>query len=943
MLSRQYQPRAGDRVEEEEPPVPNSHRSSIYGGRSGEKGLTLEDLQKLEQLVDDATESRDPAEMRAALRRSLSMNVAPGCESNTYCTGLGAYNAVLNDDVPQGAESEAAVHVPRPSSILRRSARTKIRKSGLIGDGGGHRFAATRKGRMTAAPDHFIPGDEDDYPERRRESDPSDESQRRSDEGEELVGDESVESASHEGRFADAPQHYENRRASDESTEEEGIIFDAYAPQSRSSSVSDDDSVGQSSASTQDISPPRHLTIPTSAPSAQPTWMRDEDRTPTQETISNPLGRFRRPSPGADMERPALPLLPSTQSLQVPPGFHRPISPPPPLLRPSMPNGSSDLPPGMLPPGSSNSASRVQLPSALQSSRSESFSTLPSSKSNEALGLTRSESASSSASRDKDKKGGFFSKKDKKEKEKPGKKEKDGFLGSLFGSKKKTEETSSIANFATAGPAAAAALLGASKSSKIGSHPSSPAPSTTTFSAFARYPIHVERAVYRLSHIKLANARRPLYEQVLISNLMFWYLGVIGRNVAEEKKASADDKKDVETKVSKGTPPKPADSGSAGKPQNESPTKRTSLTKPERAPQRAGREAEIPMRMPQYGMQNAQVDHEVRNVAAQKSNKVSSGIFGAPPGFHSAQTERPAFERSGPERPSYERERPIDRQERPSPLPIDRERPSPQFDRPPPNFSQPPPNFAQPSAFDRAPQRSFSNPPRPAPPPMQRPTSEVYPQQPSAVVHGPPRTSPSPFGPPPPPAAPFPERPRTMSNPNFAPQLMPPGRRIVADGRPPPESLSPHLNGPRQIPSPNPDRSGNASPNRPGGIQPGQIFQYPSGPPMQRPPTQMFRPPPSGFQLGQMIPGQPMFRPPFPGPVGPPRDGQRPPQWESPQRLPMPPPGSRGPPMDPRYQPSPYPPNGFARPPGPPPGSFGQTEYRRPQPVPPGPPFPHHR
>ncbi|KAH9821691.1 hypothetical protein DFH28DRAFT_923180 [Melampsora americana] len=49
------------------------------------------------------------------------------------------------------------------------------------------------------------------------------------------------------------------------------------------------------------------------------------------------------------------------------------------------------------------------------------------------------------------------------------------------------------------------------------------------YTSFYRLPIHVERAVYRLSHIKLANPRRPLYEQVLISNLMFWYLGVINK------------------------------------------------------------------------------------------------------------------------------------------------------------------------------------------------------------------------------------------------------------------------------------------------------------------------------------------------------------------------------------------------------------------------------
>ncbi|KAG0209765.1 hypothetical protein BGX33_005345 [Mortierella sp. NVP41] len=42
-----------------------------------------------------------------------------------------------------------------------------------------------------------------------------------------------------------------------------------------------------------------------------------------------------------------------------------------------------------------------------------------------------------------------------------------------------------------------------------------------------RMPIQTERAIYRLSHVKLANPRRPLHEQVLISNMMFWYLGVI--------------------------------------------------------------------------------------------------------------------------------------------------------------------------------------------------------------------------------------------------------------------------------------------------------------------------------------------------------------------------------------------------------------------------------
>ncbi|KAJ2958607.1 hypothetical protein NQZ79_g5777 [Umbelopsis isabellina] len=46
-------------------------------------------------------------------------------------------------------------------------------------------------------------------------------------------------------------------------------------------------------------------------------------------------------------------------------------------------------------------------------------------------------------------------------------------------------------------------------------------------SDWSRFPIHIERAIYRLSHFKLSNPRRPLHHQVLISNMMFWYLSII--------------------------------------------------------------------------------------------------------------------------------------------------------------------------------------------------------------------------------------------------------------------------------------------------------------------------------------------------------------------------------------------------------------------------------
>ncbi|CAO3592190.1 unnamed protein product [Absidia cylindrospora] len=50
-----------------------------------------------------------------------------------------------------------------------------------------------------------------------------------------------------------------------------------------------------------------------------------------------------------------------------------------------------------------------------------------------------------------------------------------------------------------------------------------------------RLPIHVERAIYRLSHFKLADPRRPLHHQVAISNLMFWYLGVINAQQQQQQ------------------------------------------------------------------------------------------------------------------------------------------------------------------------------------------------------------------------------------------------------------------------------------------------------------------------------------------------------------------------------------------------------------------------
>lgn len=46
-----------------------------------------------------------------------------------------------------------------------------------------------------------------------------------------------------------------------------------------------------------------------------------------------------------------------------------------------------------------------------------------------------------------------------------------------------------------------------------------------------RFPVHIERAIYRLSHIKLANPRRQLRQQVLLSNFMYAYLNLVNHTL----------------------------------------------------------------------------------------------------------------------------------------------------------------------------------------------------------------------------------------------------------------------------------------------------------------------------------------------------------------------------------------------------------------------------
>lgn len=81
MLSKQYDPAADDGVESEAVTPLRRNRTGL-GSKRASPQLTINDLQRLEELAEEAQGSDDPEKLRMALRRTLSMNVSPTGESH---------------------------------------------------------------------------------------------------------------------------------------------------------------------------------------------------------------------------------------------------------------------------------------------------------------------------------------------------------------------------------------------------------------------------------------------------------------------------------------------------------------------------------------------------------------------------------------------------------------------------------------------------------------------------------------------------------------------------------------------------------------------------------------------------------------------------------------------------------------------------------------------
>lgn len=118
MLSRQYTPRHGDKVEEEQTPQLARRGSNRYAGRNIDTGPTLQELQNLEELVKNAEDSGDPNEMRRALRRSsMTFTTGGSCPCTECCFTLWGLCDHSTCDPVSGADLMYSTRRPGPLAI----------------------------------------------------------------------------------------------------------------------------------------------------------------------------------------------------------------------------------------------------------------------------------------------------------------------------------------------------------------------------------------------------------------------------------------------------------------------------------------------------------------------------------------------------------------------------------------------------------------------------------------------------------------------------------------------------------------------------------------------------------------------------------------------------------------------------------------------------------
>lgn len=412
----------------------------------------------------------------------------------------------LSDSASTSSDSPIVVH--SPGQILRRSARTKIRKVGLPGDGNGHRFGPSRRARA-------VSGDLSTST---------------------TAGDDGTESDSYDGnRSVDSldSDDFGGRRSTSPGPSN---AVDMPSPSSSPSSSGHETQYFENAPA---VAEPDSPTRTTSRPLTDGIWTEEpsvvsEPPSPSGIDLNAPLppppviiepSAVTAPSPSSpdyDWSTHHSGLLPQTSGSSAP--YVAPILAAP-IVHAAVPAASVPPPVANLAPA----PPRPQQPSPPAKEKKSGWARL-------GLGSKDDES---SKKKNKSSKGGSKemekmmeqtarqqqldrerSEKEQREREEKLNKESTGggggFLSGLFGKRKSDHGAGEAPHYApTPSPPPEPRIV-------------QPPPPTASgaltpsgrYINFYRLPIHVERAVYRLSHIKLANPRRPLYEQVLISNLM---------------------------------------------------------------------------------------------------------------------------------------------------------------------------------------------------------------------------------------------------------------------------------------------------------------------------------------------------------------------------------------------------------------------------------------
>ncbi|GAA6017272.1 hypothetical protein JCM11491_000613 [Sporobolomyces phaffii] len=616
MLRGEYKPRADDAVSLDGGTTPSPvHRSGSTSSSPGSQGLkragsqssigsgggglafeelTIRDLQRLEELAQRAEREQELTEgegegerLGRVLRRSLSLNphrMAEGvvgvvAGQNPPSSSLPAsYGSTLSSAAPSAATSgtdslggsgdgsmvggvddedfDSPLIVPPPGQILRRNARTKIRKTGPGGEvsfggyrsGGGSRLGGGSGRRARSSSDGSGIGagqqttTEDEFA------------------GSSVESHDMSESGG--GGYNDLRRSTSSLNSVDSaSASTRPTTFSSTSPPIESPPL---DGTAQYLEIADPAPPVPHIELqqPTKTSPSSPTSPTSPTRTSTLPPVSAPA-----PAPASSRPPPSQGISPASAEYDWA-SQHLPQPQPTPAKPQQQYSVHPSHGPSLPPPA----PQAVPIPQP-ERERTHSVSSIASSKS------SASTSASLGGAKEKEgkeKKTGWAAKlglgssssDDKKKKGKGKEKDKDharhrdheneksetvmvedhratssakssskesggtsnSLFGGLFGRRRNdydspsssSTSTSSAANSTSHSAGASAALA-------------PPPPPTASgallpngkYANFYRLPIHVERAIYRLSHIKLANPRRPLYEQVLISNLMFWYLGLI--------------------------------------------------------------------------------------------------------------------------------------------------------------------------------------------------------------------------------------------------------------------------------------------------------------------------------------------------------------------------------------------------------------------------------